>query len=189
MVEPAIRYSRWFTNDLGASPGEDPLVVEVSDDDGANWVTVENVSAGTPLAWVPVEVVFPAALTPNAYVRVRFTTSDLGAGGSMVEAGIDDFAIVDLRQGCNTCGPTVAPVGTIRVALSGEDVVLDWTDDPAPGSSFVVYRLGGLDYAEAVRIGTSSGRTFVHEGAAASDEDFAYRVSAVDDCGTESPTF
>jgi len=186
MVEPAIRYSRWFTNDLGASPGEDPLVVEVSDDDGANWVTIENVSAGTPLAWVPTEVVFPGALTPNAYVRVRFTTSDLGAGGSMVEAGIDDFAVVDLRQGCNTCGPTVDPVGTIRVSLSGGDVVLDWTDDPASGSSFVVYRLGGPDYAEAVAIGTTSGRTFVHEGAAATHEDFAYRVSAVNDCGTES---
>jgi hypothetical protein len=71
--------------------------------------------------------------------------------------------------------------------LSGGDVVLDWTDDPAPGSSFVVYRLGGPDYAEAVAIGTTIGRTFVHEGAAATHEDFAYRVSAVNDCGTESP--
>lgn len=186
-VEPAIRYSRWFTNDLGASPGEDPLVVEVSDDDGANWVPVENISAGTPLAWVPAEVAFPAALTPGAFVRVRFTTSDLG-GGSLVEAGIDDFAIVDLRQGCNTCGSTVDPVGTIRVSLGGADVVLDWTDDPAPGTSFVVYGLAGPDFAEAVRIGTTSGRTFVHEGAASSNEDFAYRVSAVNDCGTESPT-
>ena len=187
LVEPAIRYSRWFTNDLGASPGEDPLIVEVSDDDGASWVSVETTSAGTPLAWVPAEVAFPAALTPNASVRVRFTTSDLGAG-SLVEAGIDDFAVVDLRQGCNVCSPTVDPVGTIHVSLSGADVVLDWTDDPAPGSSFVVYRLGGPDFADAVRIGTTGGRSFVHEGAAASGEDFAYRVSAVNDCGTESPT-
>jgi len=188
MLDPAIRYSRWFTNDLGASPGEDPLVVDVSIDDGSNWVTLENVGAGTPLEWVPTEVPFPGSLTPNAFVRVRFTTSDLGAGGSLVEAGIDDFAIVDLRRGCSVCGPTVGPVGTIHVALSGGDIVLDWSADPAPGSRFVVYRLSGPSFAEAVSIGTTTGRTFVHQGAALSGEDFAYRVSAVNDCGTESPT-
>jgi hypothetical protein len=187
LVEPAIRYSRWFTNDLGASPGEDPLVIEVSNDDGASWIQLESISAGTPLEWVPAEVVFPSGVTPSAFVRVRFRTSDLGAG-SLVEAGIDDFSVADLRQGCSTCSPTVDPVGAIHVSLSGADVVLDWSDDPAPEASFVVYRLDGPDYGEAVRIGTTVGRSFVHEGAADSPEDFAYRVSAVNDCGTESPT-
>jgi Zn-dependent metalloprotease len=186
LVDPAIRYSRWFTNDLGASPGEDPLVVEVSNDDGTTWFPLETVGAGTPLAWVPVELALPGGVTPTDAVRVRFTASDLGLGGSLVEAGIDELSIVDLGQGCNVCAPTTGPVGTILVSLSGDDVVIDWSDDPAPGASFAVYALEGPEFATATRIGTTGSRNFVHAGAALSGERFAYRVSAVNVCGTES---
>jgi hypothetical protein len=73
------------------------------------------------------------------------------------------------------------------VERAGDDVVLDWTDDPAPGERFAVYKLTGPGYAEAVRIGTTTERSFTHVGAATSAESFAYRVSSLDVCGNESP--
>ena len=98
-VDPAIRYARWFTNDRGGSPGEDPLTVEISNDDGATWTTLESVNSGTPLEWVEVMHPVSPVIAPSAQMRVRFTASDLGEG-SLVEAGIDAFDLVDLDQGC-----------------------------------------------------------------------------------------
>ena len=65
--------------------------------------------------------------------------------------------------------------------------MLDWTADPAPGSRFAVYKLGGPTFGDAALIGTTDTRTFVHEGAALAAENFSYRVSAIDTCGNESP--
>ncbi len=183
MVDPLVRYARWFTNDRGASPGEDPLIVEVSD--GGAWVPLESVGAGTPLAWVETELPFPSAAALTESVRFRFIAADLG-NGSLVEAGIDDFQLIDRGQGCRDCSAPAPPVGKIRVSRNGQDVVLDWTDDPAPGTRFVIYKLLGPAFDQPVRIGTTDARSFVHAGAAQSPESFAYRVSTVNVCGTES---
>jgi hypothetical protein len=184
-VDPAVRYARWFTNDRGASPGEDPLDVEISNNDGGSWTLLEQVGAGTPLAWVEVELPLAGVVTPTANMRFRFTARDLGSG-SLVEAGLDGFDLIDRDQGCTGCPLPVGPVGTILARREGDDVVLDWTADPAPGSRFAVYRLSGPTFSDRVRIGTTTGRTFVHEGAALSGQDFYYRVAAIDACGKES---
>ncbi len=182
---PAVRYWRWFTNDRGASPGGDPFVVEITADDGANWALVEQVGAGTPLAWVPVEVPLASLVPSDATVRFRFTARDADPG-SLVEAAIDDLSIADIELGCLDCPALVPAIGIIRVNRSGDAVILDWTADPNPGSSFVVYRLSGPAFTDRLRIGTTATRTFTHEAAALAAEDFYYLVTAVDACGTES---
>ena len=118
-------------------------MIEVSNDNGANWQPVEQVGGGTPLAWIEVEFPLLGLISPMTdQMRFRFTAADLGSG-SLVEAGIDEFRIVDRDQGCLDCPLPLQEVGTIRLELSGNDVVLDWTDDPVPGSRFAVYRLSG----------------------------------------------
>lgn len=106
-VDPVARYARWFTNDRGSSPGEDPLGVEVSADDGTSWTLLERVGAGIPLSWVEVEHPLAGKVALTSRMRFRFTARDLGQG-SLVEAGVDDFELVDRGQGCGGC-PT--PVG------------------------------------------------------------------------------
>jgi hypothetical protein len=185
-VDPVVRYARWFTNDQGGSPGEDPFDVQVSDDGGSTWVTVEQISAGTPLAWVVPEFALTGLITPGPDVRFRFVARDLGAGGSLVEAAVDEFFLLDRDQGCGGCPLPVTVVGTIRVSRSGDDVVLDWTADPISATRYAVYKVFGAGFTEAIRIGTAEGKTFVHERAALSADDFYYRVSAIDRCGNES---
>jgi len=188
LANPAVSYARWFTNDRGASPGEDPFIVEVTDN-GVNWALVEQVDSPPgdllPLEWVRVQIPLTGLVAPTSSMRLRFTAADLGAG-SLVEAGIDDFSVIDLGQGCVGCAQPVGVVGTIFVDRAGGDVVIDWIADPVAGSRFAVYALGGATFDVPVRVGTVDGRVFVHEGAALSSSDFYYRVTAIDACGNES---
>jgi hypothetical protein len=184
-VDPVVRYTRWFTNDQGGSPGDatDTFRIEASNDNGASWTMLEEVGAGTPLAWVPVEV--PLGIAPTAQMRFRFTAADLGSG-SLVEAGIDDFALIDEGQGCNdpACGFPPPNLCAIHVSLSGDDVVVEWSTDP--GRRVMVYAVSGCD--EEMLLGTVDGGTsFVHENAALATDSFNYRITTVDDCGEEMP--
>jgi hypothetical protein len=135
---------------------------------------------------VDVAIGLSGIVSPTALMQFRFTARDLGAGGSIVEAGVDDFVLVDRGQGCGGCALPVQIVGAISVDRSGDDVVLDWTADPVSATRYIVYKLGGPTFGEAIAIGTTDTKSFVHEGAALSGEDFFYRVTAVDSCANES---
>jgi choice-of-anchor B domain-containing protein len=97
LVDPSIEYWYWYSNNLGAAPGEDVMPVEISGDDGATWVLVENIATNDN-AWTKAIVRVADFVTPGAAVRIRFRAQDLGAG-SLVEAGIDDVRVFDLDCG------------------------------------------------------------------------------------------
>ena len=65
-------------------------------------------------------------------------------------------------------------------------MIVDFSSDPGTAARYVIYKLTGTQFEDAVRIGTTTAKTFVHVGAALTDESFHYRVSAVDACGGES---
>lgn len=90
-----IEYRRWFFND----DGDDMFTVQVSNDNGASWVTVETLlSTGAQNLWVPRSFAVRDFVTPTATVRVRFTTSD-NPNNSITEAGVDHFVV--RRLVCN----------------------------------------------------------------------------------------
>ena len=97
---PQLSYWRWFSNSSGASPGEDVLEVEVSAD-GTNWVLVETVGP-TGFAvnggWFEHRFRVEDFVALGPAVQVRFRVADSG-NGSIVEAAIDDLAIV--VHGCD----------------------------------------------------------------------------------------
>jgi choice-of-anchor B domain-containing protein len=89
---PVLEYHRWYSNNTGNAPASDAMPVEISNDGGQTWQTLEIV---TENAGVWVRKRFPIAdfVEPNDQVRVRFLASDLG-NGSVVEAGVDDLSII-----------------------------------------------------------------------------------------------
>lgn len=186
-VDPAVRYSRWFTNDRGASPGDptDAFVIEISNNDGASWTPLETVGAGTPLAWVPVEVGLNGLIAPTNQMRLRFSAADLGSG-SLVEAGIDDVSLVDRDQGCMGCTLPVQTVATIEVSPTGNDILIDWTGDPASATRYAIYTLAGPDFTQEILLGTTTNKSFLHTDALLSATSFSYRVSAINPCANES---
>jgi len=99
--DPDISYWRWFSNNQGASPSTDVFQIDISDDDGATWTSVETVGPDFDNAggWIfhTFRVTDFAALTSR--MRMRFIAADEGSG-SIVEAALDDFQVVEV--GCDT---------------------------------------------------------------------------------------
>ena len=124
LFEPRIEYARWYSNNAGAGPNEDSMPIEISNNGGKSWVTLELVdeNAGT---WVEKSFRIADFLEPTDSMRLRFIARDLGAG-SLVEAAIDDLAIVGLD-----CGEPAACLGDINLdgVVNGADLgqlLIDW---------------------------------------------------------------
>lgn len=100
-----ISYWRWYSNDQGGAPHADVFVVDISADGGERWVNVETVGPDGPETvggWRYHEFRVADFVTPTAAVRLRFIVSDEGAG-SLVEAALDDFRIVDAGCAAPAC--------------------------------------------------------------------------------------
>ncbi|MDP6762030.1 MAG: choice-of-anchor B family protein [Planctomycetota bacterium] len=103
LVGPTIRYWRWYSNSTGPAPNQDVFEVDISNDDGASWTSVEVVGPGGPQAdggWFEHSFAVADLVVPTATVRLRFRASDEGTG-SIVEAAVDDLAIEDVE--CDDC--------------------------------------------------------------------------------------
>lgn len=98
-----ISYARWFNCATGSNANADTMVVEISGDNGANWVTLETVGpTSTASGWTRRTFTIANYVDPSAQVKIRFTTSDTGAA-SVVEAGIDSVRVL-ADAGLGWCG-------------------------------------------------------------------------------------
>lgn len=97
--EYTITYARWFYND---DRDTDRLVVEISNNNGSTWTTVESV--GHVDGWVRRTINVADYLTPTATVRMRFSATD-NPNNSVTEAALDAFSVqrIDCRAGGVTC--------------------------------------------------------------------------------------
>ncbi|KAA0216499.1 MAG: choice-of-anchor B family protein [Leptolyngbya sp. PLA3] len=92
-----LNYARWFSNTSGAAPQEDVFTVQVSNDNGSSWTTLEVVGPAGPEVfggWVyksfDLTTVFAS---PSSQFKARFIAADEGSG-SVVEAAVDAVSIV-----------------------------------------------------------------------------------------------
>ncbi len=85
-----ISYARWAFTSAGI---HDALIVEVSNDAGANWAQVEAVLS-TGGVWETATFLLSDFVVPSASVQVRFSIADPDT--SITEAGIDDFDVTVL---------------------------------------------------------------------------------------------
>jgi choice-of-anchor B domain-containing protein len=94
MDEPTVEYWYWYSNNLGGAPNADSMPVEISNNGGTSWVMLEDVATNNG-AWTKRSWRVRDFVTPTANMRVRFVARDL-ATGSLVEAGVDDFKVINV---------------------------------------------------------------------------------------------
>jgi len=157
MFEPTISYWRWYSNNTGAEPNADIFVIDISDDGGLSWINVETLGPGGPETnggWRYHEFEVANFTTPTATMQMRFVASDL-AGGSIVEAAIDDFVADDL--GPVTCTPTVQYCLTAPNSVGSGAIIAATGSQSVASNSFGVRITGapantlGLAYYGRIR--------------------------------------
>ncbi len=99
-ADPHITYWRWW-DDGGAS--DDVFLVEVSDDDGASWVTLESIGPGVTGAWATQSFRVADFVGLTNQFRIRFTAADLGTG-NVIEAAVDGVALFNTPIGLSCSG-------------------------------------------------------------------------------------
>lgn len=106
-----LKYDRWFSNNRGQGPGEDPWIAQVRND-GGPWVDIENTTISSN-AWIPVRVDLHALLGNDlGMVQVRFIAEDTGVA-SCVEAAVDDLTILSEQPEASALrGDIGGPEGT-----------------------------------------------------------------------------
>jgi hypothetical protein len=109
LEDPTVRYFRWYVND-GNGTVDDVFRVDVSSDNGTSWVNLETLSE-TRRLWEQVDFYLPDYITPTNQVRLRFIADDSG-GGSIVEAGIDDFEVFAVRVASDAPEDVTNPIAT-----------------------------------------------------------------------------
>jgi hypothetical protein len=96
MVQPVLRYYRWFSNDAGATPGTDFWIAQISDNGGTNWEFLERTKQ-SDASWKPYVFVLRDIIDLTAEMNLRFIAADEGEG-SLIEAAVDDIEILDINQ-------------------------------------------------------------------------------------------
>ena len=153
-----LTYWRWYTNNLGNNPGTDYWVVQVSNDNGNNWTDLENTNQSNP-SWQQKRFVLAEHIEFTEDVQFRFIASDLsypgdvGSGGSLVEAALDDFMLeavsYDLQLGDVNFDNSVDVLDIIFIV----NIILDNVD--ATGSQLSAADLtgdGSIDVTDIINL-------------------------------------
>ena len=97
----AIECAIWYSNDTGASPNADQMLVEGRWNDGS-WFELATISDNSS-AWTTRRFDFPDRPLGATSAQIRFIASDFG-DGSVVEAGVDDVRLL-----VTSCGDAPCP--------------------------------------------------------------------------------
>jgi C1A family cysteine protease len=139
-----LAYSRWYASDTGSRPNDDDFIVEVTDDGGATWHSLEMLSY-SDRTWRRMEHYLENHIDLTEQVKLRFIAQDNGAGGSIVEAAVDDVLITactdsvqDIESGTGGDDVLGAP-DQVELAVAGANPTRSACDIVfgIPGPAFV----------------------------------------------------
>jgi hypothetical protein len=88
----SVTYWRWYSNSEGSNPNSDYWDVDITNDGGQTWSTVEHTLESSN-AWVQIDLNLADYYDEPGMVQLRFVAADEG-DGSLVEAAVDDFTLI-----------------------------------------------------------------------------------------------
>ncbi len=153
--DASVSYARWFRSVNGVT---DQFTTEISNDNGTNWVIVDQVG-NQGAAWQVHEFRVSEFVVPTATMKLRFIAVD-NPNDSVVEAGVD--AVVVARIGCDE-GMQLA-VGPLVAGQSGS---FDVTGANPNEMTYLAYSIQGLGSTYVAQLNVTLGlRNPVQAGSA-----------------------
>ncbi len=107
-LEATISYARWFYND----DGNDVMDVQISNDGGSNWLTVETVGPGGAGGWEENNFSVTDYIATTTNMKLRFQVAD-NPNDSVTEAAVDAVRITSV-----SCDSPVIPNVTVSISSS-----------------------------------------------------------------------
>jgi hypothetical protein len=152
-----LAYARWYA-DLPGSATDDQLLVQVSNDGGASWTTLETTANAN--AWRAVGFDLESVLPPTDRMRLRFTASD-NPSNSLCEALVDSLVLSTFSDlpTLGEWGATNA-AATARLFVDGPASVpwrIRMSTSAGPGQS--TGGTAGLSYLTGTVVDVASGTT------------------------------
>ena len=101
-----LTYWRWYTNNAGDNPSSDYWSVDISNDSGDSWTSLERTTLSNA-SWTKQRFILLDHIELTNQMQFRFIAEDTyndgdnGSGGSLVEAAIDDFILQDITFSSN----------------------------------------------------------------------------------------
>ncbi|MCP4548370.1 MAG: T9SS type A sorting domain-containing protein, partial [bacterium] len=96
-LECTISYWKYYTNSHGYNPNSDYWDVDISNDGGGSWVSIEH-TVDDSSGWENVSFDLADHFAVFDQVQLRFIAAD-DSDGSLIDAGVDDLAILALFGG------------------------------------------------------------------------------------------
>jgi hypothetical protein len=121
MDDPYIRFWYYYSNDMGQNPGLTDFVIEFSQDN-VNWKEAFTTKMSTK-GWQQMLIRVKDYITLSGNVQVRFVASDII--GCLVEAGVDDFEVLDPEEKESVSG---------NMSASGDRMTLEVYPQPVSTS-------------------------------------------------------
>ncbi len=121
-----VSYWKWYTNNQGNNPGTDIWIVDISSDGGSSWNSLENTSNSNNY-WLLEQFILSDFIELSNQVQFRFIAQDTfndgdsGSGGSLIEAGLDDFKIEIFEDNTSSC---IIGDLNLDLAINIQDIVL-----------------------------------------------------------------
>jgi len=106
-----LTYWRWYTNNAGDNPSSDYWNVDISNNAGVSWTSLES-STLSNTSWKRQRFILSDYIDLTDQMQLRFIAEDTyndgdnGTGGSLVEAALDDvvFQDITINDDCNSVG-------------------------------------------------------------------------------------
>jgi hypothetical protein len=185
-----LTYCRWYASETGSNPNDDDFIVDVSSDGGTNWHNLEALDHGAR-RWVEVEFYLEDHVTLTDQMKFRFIAQDNGVGGSIVEAGIDDFLITT----CQSVPVDPEPPAAVVITPNGGEVVayttnydIQWTatDNVAVTSITILLSTdGGSTFPDTISTGEANDGSYTWAVPDIDSKTVRIRVIAHDAAGNE----
>lgn len=151
VTTPLVEFYHWYSNNLGGAPSSDTFHVEISNDGGASWVTLDDIEESTQ-QWTRSVYLVEDAVTPTANMRLRFRAADFGAG-SLVEAGVDDVRLLGVSGSVDV--PAAGAALDFRVSAAPNpfagSAAIRWALPSASDVSLSVYDAAGRRVRDLLR--------------------------------------